>query len=92
MMVLAPGQASIGIAEDRLGDGADAAAELEGIAADEIAARVGLVEFHTPEAKRWRAIAVERFLDIAEHLGVRMEHQVLAYEAAGIRQPAGKAS
>ena len=92
MMVLAPGQAAVGIADDRLGDRSDAAAELVGVAADEIAAGVGLVEFHAPQAKRRRAIAVERFLHIAEDLGVRMEHQVLADQAAGIGQPVGETS
>src|SRR5579872_7471527 len=78
MMVLAPGQAAVGIAEDRLGDGSNAAAELVGVAADEIAFGIGLVEFHAPQAKRRRSIAVEWFLHIAKNLGIGMEHQVLA--------------
>src|SRR5690242_16651414 len=78
MMVFAPGQAAVGIAEDRLGDWADAAAELVGVAADDIAFGIGLVELHAPQAKWRRSVAVKWFLHIAENLGVRMEHQVLA--------------
>ena len=83
-MVLAPRDAA-GIArDDRLENRRHAAAELEGVAAHEVALRIGLVELLAPQAQRRAVIAVERLLDIAVGLCVRMQHQILADESGRI--------
>ena len=89
-MLFAPGQPSCLRADDRLDDRADAAAELKGIAAHEIAARIGLVEFLAPQAERRAAVAVERLIDIAVVQRVRVKHQVLADQAARIGDAVGE--
>jgi hypothetical protein len=44
---------------------ADAAAELDAVAAHEAAVGVGFVELLAPDAQRRRAMAVERLVDVA---------------------------
>src|ERR1700731_3087518 len=84
VMVFAPGQPPRLRTDDRFEDRPDAAAELKGIAAHEIAPRIGLVEFLSPETARRAVIAVERLIDIAVGQGVGVKHQVLADQPAGI--------
>ena len=70
--------------------GADAAAELEGVAAHE-AARSGRSR-RTPGSRGTAAgrVAVERLVDIAVDQRIGVEHQVLADQPAGIGQAVGE--
>src|SRR5262249_53920566 len=84
VMIRAPGQNALLLADDGFEHRAGAAHELDAVAADEPARQVGVVELLAPEAGRRRAITVSRLRDIAIDLRVRVEHQVLADEAGRI--------
>jgi len=95
-MSLAPAAPRISVASahaagDRLDDGADAAAELIRVAANEAARGIGLVELVAPNAKRRGAVAVERLVGVAVDQGIRVEHQVAAHLAGRVGESVGEA-
>ena len=90
VMASAPGQEALGFAHYPLHNRTHPAPELERIAADKIARRIGFVELLAPKAGRRCAIAVGWLGHIAVDLGVGMKHQVLPDEATGISKPVRK--
>ncbi len=93
VMIRAPRQNALLLADDGLEHRPCPAHELDAVAAHEAARQVGVIPLLAPQAGRRRAVAVGRLLHIAVDLRIGMEHQVLADEAGrigkAVREAAG---
>src|SRR5579863_1186704 len=86
----APGQETVCLTGDSFDDWADAAAKLERVASHKAARPVGLVELLAPQTERYCPVAVGFLADVSVDVSIRMEHQVLADQAARIGKPIGE--
>src|SRR5262249_14072672 len=88
----APGHEANRLSVYCLGSNTNGTVELKVEPAHEAAGAVGLIELLAPQAERWPAVPVHRLFHIAANVPAGVEHQVLADEPAGIREPIGKAA
>ena len=92
VVIRSPWQDALGFARHRFEHRPGAAAELNAVAAHKPAREIGIVKLLAPQAGRGRPVAVGRLLDVTVDLRIGVEHQILADQPAGIRQPVGKAA
>src|SRR5271156_845998 len=90
VMVLPPGQAARCDTADGFAHWRGAARELKRVATNEVTGWIGFVELLAPHACHRTTAAVYLVFDVAEDLRPRVQHQILADEAAGIGKPVGK--